>query len=621
MIKTIKAYSKTKYIIATAFAIISFLSLSNKVFAQNYSEIASKYGFTINNGISEYLSSNGITPQDLQYLIKAYIIPDTDEVKRENTKTNLTRYQITSALESSKNYITNKTGNTFKHPLFNPANQQEAKLAFTETDIVLNQSYTTEINITECFTNAATNPFASLPASKQPIGFIGTEFVDIFGNTVGYLKATETNDKTIYNLYINNQNTGLQYKETGIFSQCPVPDDYRNKTSLAYSCYPCKFIEIAFDAISITASVIFKEIPEYIIMLMVLLGGIYIMVEYYKNITDNIEKPFNKNMFKKLFIRMITCIAAIFILFNINNTVLYYFFKPITWASISISNAFLSENNSKININSKCEYDIQKANLSYKNRQGIGKLLPGLAYSGASPNSRNIFSDKSQIQINMTNEVICSFFRIEQQARIYRQVGWILLGQGLSNLIQMIQGLLLIIFLFGITAYVFIYYIEVVLMIGIGLIAIPFSLLGWAIPLPIMKNWKNKTIAIFVKASIQIFVLSITIVIIGAFLSKTILGIDVIQLQNLLLSYDYNKIIILNLIEAQTSDLYSLIRIFLSGCLLSYILAQAQGFAEGFANMITGGEAYPSSGLTSKLTSTAKTGIKKLQSVIRKKIP
>ena len=131
-----------------------------------------------------------------------------------------------------------------------------------------------------------------------------------------------------------------------------------------------------------------------------------------------------------------------------------------------------------------------------RKESGLKKILPGLSYA-----NQNILK-QSDTTIDLSQDVICLFFRIEEQVRTYMALSFATLGHSGYGLIKGFISIITIICFIFINLLWTLYYVEVVLMLGLATIAIPFALLGWAIPFPYIKDWRLKILNIFKNATL-----------------------------------------------------------------------------------------------------------------------
>jgi hypothetical protein len=439
------------------------------------------------------------------------------------------------------------------------------------------------------------NVFRNLSPALQPIVLADNVLVNAFGDTVGILKKqSEKNstgkDETKFALHIEGLNTGFVWNTStcikpSYFSLTNPWQVFYNPDNvietMPFACYTCKLIEFSFDAISIISNIIFKEWTWYILSLMVLLAGLYVILEYYKNLENITKEDGAKKLFLSLSKRVLIVVAAIGFLYNINGTIIAYVYKPITWAAIAMSDSFLSPDRQK----SECGYVRQKEIFNRTNdNKGILNSGAGLTYSDAGIGERNDLTLQSNVELDLSQDVICSFFRIEEQIRMYMSLGFLMLSD-----MNFFKGILVIIIMFSfvvINLLWALYYIEVVFMVGLATIAIPFALIGWAVPIEYIKGWREKILKMFGNGASKLVLMAICTMIIGSFMSYIMFDIDAYELQKLLLSDDYNKIILLNLTDFKGIDFGKTI---IGLIIIFYIMTKVKDWESDINSLIGGG--------------------------------
>ncbi len=529
-----------------------------------------------------YLNDNGIDSEKVQFLITNFVQSNYDI-----SDITLTPAMIKNALNKSYRYITKKAGykNILQTDYFTTNTVNTSQIDFWNgynlNDELPISSYFNK-HADNCLVEKNHNPsnfFNKYRAALQPIVLIDNKLINVFGETVGVLKETDNKN---YSLFANGKNTNLFWRTD---SNCPKPqywsflNPWQNyekvSETTAYFCYTCKLIEFSFQIVTIISNIIFKEWAFGILALMALLAGLYVLQEYYNNIENITNEGGAKKLFIKLGKRILIVAAAISFLFNINGTIIAYVYKPITWAAIAMSDSFLSFNRQK----SKCGYLRQKEMFDRtSNDAGLKKLLPGLTYKNKS------LTNQSDTSIDLSNDVICSFFRIEEQLRMYIALSVASMEYGSGGLIKSIISIIIIISFIVMNLLWTLYYIEVVLMIGLATIAIPFALLGWAvpfdlsgwaIPLPYFKDWRLKILQIFKNGAVKLVMMSILTSIIGSFISYIMFGINSEELEKLMLSDEYNKIILMNISEFTG---FNFLQTIIGLIIISYILTKIKSW-------------------------------------------
>jgi len=575
-----------------------FLSWNDIIYANS-----KNLNINIPSETQTYLKTNGIDNQKLQFLIRNFIQQDY-----ENSNVTITPYMIKNFMNKSYSYIANKSKYIFKTAYF------------TESDIALNNLKNdywngfdipdvnlinnTQINdVDSCLTNINTNVtiniFANIPPALQPIAMIDNKLINAFGETVGSLNNLST-DKKQHFLFLNGKNTNLVWKDKKGCGEpkywsftSPWKDQKSVNKTMPYFCYTCKLIEFSFQIISIMSNTIFKEWASYILILMALLAGLYILQEYYKNIENITNEGNAKKLFIQLGKRILIVVAAIAFLFNINGTIIAYVYKPITWASIAMSDSFISQDRQQ----SKCGYIVQKEIFDKTRKEsGLKKILPGLSYA-----NQNILK-QSDTTIDLSQDIICSFFRIEEQIRTYIALSFATLGYSGYGLIKGFISIITIICFIFINLLWTLYYVEVVLMLGLATIAIPFALLGWAIPFPYIKDWRLKILNIFKNGAVKLVMMSMLTMIIGSFISYVMFGINAYELEKLISSDQYNRIILINLSAFYGFDILKTI---ISLIVISYILTKIKSWEKDL-NSLIGGSDSPTNGLAKELSTLLK---------------
>ena len=557
-----------------------------------------------------YLQSNGIDSEKLQFLVNNFIQKEYDE----QSSITLTPSIIKTALDKSYYYIVRKVHykNIFKTSYFSNSNVLNLSQLDFWNGYNLNDGLSTipiNSNVDECLINENKNPanfFNNYKPTLQPIVLIDNKLINVFAETVGVLK--EQSNKS-YILFVNGKNTNLIWKSD---NNCPKPKYWsflnpwqtpeKVSETTAYFCYTCKLIEFSFQIVNIMSNIIFKEWALSILALMALFAGLYVLQEYYNNIENIVNEGGAKKLFIKLGKRILIVVAAISFLFNINGTIIAYVYKPITWAAIAMSDAFISPNRQQ----SKCGYTVQKEIFNKSGKEiGLKKILPGLTYT-----NQNILK-QSDTTIDLSQDVICSFFRIEEQLRMYIALSIASIGYGGGSLIKSIMSIIIIISFIFMNLLWTLYYVEVVLMIGLAVIAIPFALLGWAIPfdltgwavsIPYFRDWRLKILKIVKNGAVKLVMISILTMIIGSFITYIMFGINSDELEKLMLSDEYNKIILMNISEFTG---FNLLQTLIGLIVISYILTKIKSWEQDLNSLIEGSSS-PTSGLAKEVSTLLK---------------
>ena len=139
-------------------------------------------------------------------------------------------------------------------------------------------------------------------------------------------------------------------------------------------------------------------------------------------------------------------------------------------------------------------------------------------------------------------------------------------------------------------------------MLGLATIAIPFALLGWAIPFPYIKDWRLKILNIFKNGAVKLVMMSMLTMIIGSFISYVMFGINAYELEKLISSDQYNRIILINLSAFYGFDILKTI---ISLIVISYILTKIKSWEKDL-NSLIGGSDSPTNGLARELSTLLK---------------
>ena len=185
------------------------------------------------------------------------------------------------------------------------------------------------------------------------------------------------------------------------------------------------------------------------------------------------------------------------------------------------------------------------------------------------------------------------------------------IGYGGGSLIKSIMSIIIIISFIFMNLLWTLYYVEVVLMIGLAVIAIPFALLGWAIPfdltgwavsLPYFRDWRLKILKIFKNGAVKLVMISILTMIIGSFITYIMFGINSDELEKLMLSDEYNKIILMNISEFTG---FNLLQTLIGLIVISYILTKIKSWEQDLNSLIEGSSS-PTSGLAKEVSTLLK---------------
>ena len=430
------------------------------------------------------------------------------------------------------------------------------------------------------------SPFRGYPEYLRPVGVVGTDFVNAFGEVVGRIHDDEGKRTWVFfHDMSKNPVRLLDNRKIGTWNAkiCGITDiesqikftgllDRKDKAlGNKYACTPCAIFEIAFDTVSRIAFVMYDKISAAAIGL---LGGgflIWLLFVAYETI---IKKGDGYGFFEQLFSRFGVVLAAIAFMevsIKSEHNIFNYTIHPIT----RFMNGFVRYSTSAMptttgaGIKQECHY----ASMQEAKQRAVaeGRSAP--------EESKGVLFPPE-----VRNDIVCSIERVADFVHLNFLIGQLQLSAGWrefwagdagSASAKMFLGLGVMAIFFILNLLVPYYFIESIFMIGVITIILPLLIAAYALERtrPVAK----KALNILMSAVFQIISLSLVLSVI-AMLFAFVGGADVGNLKAAV-EKGVPSALLLYLYSFSAS---SLLEIFYTGVLGWYLVGKAVKLANNF---------------------------------------
>ncbi len=496
------------------------------------------------------LREYGITPEKAEYLLKYFIDLPIDNSKSDKSI-------IETALNEAENHMqkltTYKIGRKFTLNLLEGITAYKSVFKY----FALADCFT----LTPNFTNNFQRYVNTYPKALRPIGVLGNNIINMFGEVLSTIDDGVLNDDIkpfinggYKNILLSNGDKIASWNS----STCPLTN-FKYDLKNGQSCISCHIFEITFNTISRVGYAIYDSLSYYSISLMVGLFLFWMLFVFF----DNVIKKQDAMGFIKTFFNKVVFVFIVGFLLTISigdkYNVLNYTIRPLTDFMVDY-NEYATRDIEKSGYNFQC---------TYKSKD-IG-------------DSNVIFSKDIRENIVCTIERISAFNNMNYNIGKYSVInGWNqLLNLNFEGVIKIIIGILIMGIFFYINIMVPFYFIESFFMISIVVFLFPLILVGYAVD---KKQFVKQSFDTFLSAIFQIISLTLMCSVISLLLGY-ISGLEFSKFQEILSTGD-NQEIIGEVLYMLSFTPNTLLEIFYTGFICWFLLGKAISIANSYKPIV-----------------------------------